>query len=285
MTHLWNLDTGCLEEWKVPGWTGPLKPLGWGCEVGNWLGFFSQERLDGLACRIHEKTVVHQDQGMTSRWLISLPHAVLTLELEDRLVGPGRMKRSLRVINPGAFISWLGDVVIRLVIPAEAGLEAIVGGARHMHAGKNRYLETEEPEVSLCWPDNRRLNVRWDTGGDWPPSFTRYLYVRDQPAIARRGHRHASVPTWVVHARLLVEDPAAFVYRWARNPLVLWSRGIIGRWLVRPRHLAARWRAAEFGLAGRGTLYGLWPLKPGQSLKMHVIVEATQAKCSEASQR
>lgn len=266
--------TNCLTEWVVPHWPAPLCFSGWGCEIGNWFGFFAHERVGGLACKIKNRDLDASDQHpIRSAWRIALPKALFNVEVQDEWLTSQHILRTLNVQNVHERISWIGDAVIRLAIPWEEGLTAEVEGQRIVHEDRNFYFDTEEATVSLCWPDGRRLKISWSENMPTPPPpFTPYLYVRDQPAMPEYGHTHCLTRAWVVHARLIVEHPAAFVYRWGRNPLVFWNRGVIGRFLVSPPRLGCRWRAAEWKVKGRGTLYGLWPLLSSQTLSLGIEI-------------
>jgi len=180
------------------------------------------------------------------------------------------MVRRLTIVNDRRETSWIGDLVIRSVVPWEPGLVAEIEGQMLEHQDNNFYYDTEELVVGLRWPDGRQLLVKWLEAPDVPPAFTHYLYIRAQPAMPWLGHKHCMARAWVVHARLLVDYPAAFVYRYARNPFVFWDRGLIGRFFIRPQRLGHRWRAGEWKQPGRGSLMGLWPLCKGQALSLSI---------------
>ncbi len=270
----WDPETNCLTQWQVPGWPQPLRFTGWGCEVGNWFGFFAQERLGGLACRIQQR---HLDPPTSTRlassWRVELPRATFQIHLADELVSPNCLVRHLTIKNPSREVSWIGDAVIRQVVPWEEGLVAQVGRQGIVHLDSNFYYDTEGPEVTLRWPDGRQLRMQWSKEINAPPPLTPYLYLRDQPAIPRYTHQHSERRAWVAHARLLAEQPAAFTYRWRR--FICWDRGRIGRLLISLRRLGPRWRAGEWRLSGRGVLNGLWPMMPDQELDLSVRVEAS----------
>jgi hypothetical protein len=248
-----------------------LSFLGWGCEIGNWFGFFAHERLGGRSCQILErKTKPFDGQCLESSWIIKMPKAHLELSLIDELVAPNCLRRSLSVYNISSHVSWIGDTVIRTVVPWQEGLCSLVEGQRITHQDSNFYYDTEDQEVALVWPDGRHLTISWASPPEAPPTLTPYLYVRDQPAYPQGGYLHSSRRAWVVHARLLVDQPASFVYRWSK--FTFWDRGPIGRHIVSPRRLASRWRAAEWRLPGRGSLYGLWPLAPHQNIKLYIVL-------------
>jgi hypothetical protein len=272
----WDQQTHCITEWQVPAWTHPLRFTGWGCEVGNGFGFFAHERLGGFGCRIKEFHLESSSPGkVASAWSIDLPKAKLKVHTSDELISPHRLMRQLAVSNPSKpHVAWIGDAVLRLVVPWEEGLVAEVEGREIIHSSSNFYQDTEEPSVALRWADGRRLVVSWLQPPQVPPALTPYLYVRDQPAMPQHSHAHSAEPAWVIHARLLVDYPAALVFRVWRNPLVLWSRGSLGRYLISTRHLRNLWRAGEWHPGTRWNLFGLWPLQPGESLDFSISIEA-----------
>lgn len=272
----WDPKTNCLTAWEVPEWPKPLCPSGWGCEVGNWFGFFAHEQLGGIACQIERSSLEPvSSTKLQSSWWIKLPRAKLCLNLLDDLVSPQRMVRTLTVKNHSPQVSWLGDAVLRMVIPWEPGLVAEVEGTEITHTNSNSYHDTEARQVGLKWPDGRRVQVSWLHQSREIPALTPYLYVRDQAPIPRSTHIPFHKPAWVVHARLLVDYPTAWVYRFGRLPLTFWSRGILGRYLISPPRLQNFWRSAEWKTGLKRDLYGLWPLMPSQSLAFSILIEVS----------
>jgi hypothetical protein len=269
----WDPLTNCLTEWQVPGWPKPLSFSGWGCEVGNWFGFFAHERLGGRHCQIHKYQLPAPSvTRLESSWQVILPQAQFSLHLCDELIAPNALKRNLTVKNLAKGVSWIGDAVIRTVVPWEAGLTADIEGQALEHEDKNYYHDTEASQVALRWADGRRLTLAWEKPPEVPPTLMPNLYVRDQPRMVQYDHLHSNSRAWVLHARLLVDQPASFVYRWSR--FLFWDRTALGRRVVSPPRLAHRWRAAEWKLGGRGSLYGLWPLSPDLSLNLSIIITA-----------
>lgn len=271
----WNPQTNCLTEWQVPGWPTPLRFSGWGCEVGNWFGFFAHERLGGLHCQIKNSHLAPANPArLESSWHIILPQAQLSLHILDELMASNALVRNLAVKNLATEISWIGDAVIRTVIPWEDGLIAQVEQQELVHQDKNYYYDTEGAEIALQWADGRRLVVAWHHPPEVPPTMMPCLYGRDQPCMPQYDHVHSNSRAWVVHARLLVDQPASLVYRWSR--FLFWDRTFWGRWIVSPARLGHRWRAAEWKLGGRGSLYGLWPLLPDQEIRLSVKISVHQ---------
>lgn len=272
---VYNPQTNCITEWNIENWPHPLKLTGWGCEVGNWFGFFAHERLGGLACKIVRRSLASSHPTkLSSDWLIKLPKAMLNISMLDEITKT-QISRHLSVSNHSTDISWLGDAVIRLVVPWEEGLVAEIEQMEISHQNRNMYYDTEGPEVALRWADGRRLIVRWLGKTEAPLAMTPYLYVRDQPAMPQKSHSHCSTAAWVIHARLLVDYPAALVWRLWRNPLVLWSRGFWGRHLISPDRLQNHWRAGEWKSGYRTSLYGLWPLETKEIINFGINIQVT----------
>jgi len=272
----WDKRTNCITEWRVPGWPRPLNFIGWGCEVGNGFGFFAHERLGGLYCRIESRQLERPSPTkIGSRWQIKLPQTRLNLQTVNEMIRPNQIIRNLAVTNPSEKnIAWITDAVIRLVVPREEGLVAEFEQRDLVHKGSNFYHETEEPEVSLRWADGRRLVVRWLEKPYTIPALTPYLYVRDQPATPQYNDYPRSLPAWVIHARLLVDYPAAFVFRLWRDPCVIWSRGFFGRYLLKRRYLKYFWRGGELHPGLKWYIFGIWPLVAKQSFNYTIMIEA-----------
>jgi hypothetical protein len=271
----WAPRTNCLTAWQIPQWPQPLRFSGWGCEIGNWFGFFAHERLGGLACRIANLDLPPPTATKSrSSWHITLPKACLQIQMTDELTSPTVLERILTVANSSAQVAWLGDSVLRQVIPWEEGLVTLVEQEQFQHHNANFYRDTEEPAVALHWPDGRKLTVSWVGLPTAPAAMTPYLYVRDQPAMPRYSHGHCATPAWVVHARCLVDYPAALALRLWRNPFIFWNRTIIGRYLISGSRLQNLWRAGEWRPGQKRFLGGLWPLPPGMKIKMAVKLEA-----------
>lgn len=268
----WDPETHCITEWRVPGWPRPLHFIGWGCELGNGFGFFSHELQGGLYCRIESRQLEnHNPSSIGGRWQIRLPQARLNLQMVDELTRPNQIIRNLAVTNfSEKNIAWIYDAVIRLVVPWEEGLIAQLEQRDLVHKGANFYHETEDPEVSLRWADGRRLVVRWVEKPYTIPALTPYLYVRDQPAMPQYNHYHS----WVIHARLLVDYPAAFVFRLWRDPFVIWSRRFFGRYLIKQRYLKYFWRGGELHPGLKWYIFGIWPLMAKQSFNYTIMIEA-----------
>lgn len=272
----WDHHTNCITNWTVPGWSQPISFTGWGCEVGNWFGFFAHEKPGGLACQIKDvKLEPTSPTEISSSWWIRLPKANFHIQNFDEISSTS-IFRTLTLCNPSNSISWLGDAVIRLAVPWEQGLVAEQAGKIISHKNSNFYYDTEDSEMSLNWANGHRLTVNFLDQQNVPLPLTPYLYVRDQPALpGYEMHPLWGKPTWIIHARLLVDYPAALMYRLWRNPFVLWSRSRLGRFLLPTKHLGKLWRAGEWGVHKRCSLFGLWPMLPDQTMSFSIKITAS----------
>ncbi len=270
----WDQETNCLKELQVPGWPQPLRFTGWGCELGNIFGLFFQERLGGRRFQVESRELEPTTAtSLGSTWQIRLPKGKFRLSTLDEFPSPTRIIRHIKVANADQTkVAWLFDAVLRLAVPWEEGLVAEVENRELVHRSSNMYYDTEEPQVALRWPDGRRLTVRWLGRPVSPPAMTPYLYVRDQPARPHAGEAHSATPGWVIHARLLVDYPAAFVFPVYRA-LVMWSRGPIGRYLLSRESWLGRWRIGEWQPGHKRSLFGLWPFLPGQTLNFSIQID------------
>lgn len=270
-----DINTGCVTKWSIPNF-GEMSFLGSGCEFSDWFSFFAHERLGGFGIKIRNIEIDHSDLRAQSKWDVKTrkSHFIAEVMIEEK--APNLLVQSLKLIaQPSRPLSWLGDAVLRFVIPLENGLRAKVDGVSLDHKNSNTMVETENREVELCWLDGRILKFRWANGYPrCPLPMTPYLYARDQPANLKRGHKHCSRPAWVLHARLLVEMPAAFVFRFFRNPGVFWDRPKFFKILSDRLDLYRYWRAGEFQLSKRKQTQGLWPFKPGEGVELEIELEA-----------
>lgn len=267
--------TGCITKWKIPHF-GEVKFLGSGCEFTDWFSFFAHERLGGFGIKLKKISIEKIEIKVTSQWDIKTKkgHFNVLVSFEEKY--PNLIIQKLKITaQPSQTISWLGDAVIRFVIPANKDSKAFVENKYWTHNNSNTMIETEGREIRLQWAQNKEMRFRWsDAFPKCPISMTPYLYARDQPARPEDRHKHSSVPSWVLHGRLLTEMPAAFVFRFFRNPGVIWDRPKIYKILFNRLNLYKYWRAGEFKVAHRKQTQGLWPFKPGESIELSAELEA-----------
>lgn len=204
-------------------------------------------------------------------WEIQLPLAFLEIKTFD-FFNKNTIERSLIVKNIKNNYSWLRDIVIRTVIPWEENSFGILGERIIYHENKNFYNDCEDSKVYVIL-NNIKLEFLWDNIINVPPNFTRYFYIRDQPQSNRYKYEYCKERSWIIHARLHVDYPAAYIYRIWREPFVFFSRGFVGKYLVNPLRLRNRWRGSEFKVKGIGDLYGVWPIKPDHEMEIKIRLE------------
>lgn len=267
--------TGCITKWKIPHF-GEVKFLGSGCEFTDWFSFFAHERLGGFGIKFKNMGISYNESKAWSKWDVKMKKGHFIAETAIEARSPTLLIQSLKLVaSPSKSLSWLGDAVIRFVLPLEEGVKAKIEEGLFEHKNSDTMMETERKEIELCWPNGNTLKFRWSDGfPKCPISMTPYLYARDQPARPKDGHKHSSVDAWVLHARILTEMPAAFVFRFFRNPGVIWDRPKIYKILFNRLNLYKYWRAGEFKVAHRKQTQGLWPFKPGESIELSAELEA-----------
>jgi len=267
--------TGCITKWRVSEF-GDVNFLGSGCEFTDWFSFFAHERLGGFGIKFKKISIKNNDTKVISHWDIKTKkgHFIAIVSFEEKC--PNLLDQRLKLTaQPSRKTSWLGDAVVRFVVPSVGGSKAFVEGKYCNHNNSNTMIETEESEIRLKLAQNKELKFRWsEEFPKCPLSMTPYLYARDQPARPQDQHKHSSVPSWVLHGRVLTEMPAAFVFRFFRNPGVIWDRLKIYKILFNRLNLYSYWRAGEFKLEHRKQTQGLWPLRPGESIELSVELEA-----------
>jgi len=160
-----------------------------GCEIGNWLGFFSQDKLAGVECSINNHSIVVEEMKLVSRFDISLPHARFALELKDSIEqGIWCRHYSATALEP----SWLGDFVIRLGASFKVWQTAGSESKRSHHRGWNRYLQYPVERVLLEAPP-LMLRTNIEASNNLGRLAT-VSYWRDEPT-----------GNWIVHHRQLVQ--------------------------------------------------------------------------------
>ncbi len=160
-----------------------------GCEIGNWLGFFSQQKMSGVDCSIVNRKVDISESQVTSQFEIKFPRAHFSLWCNDYLQEGVWCRRYIaKAIEP----SWLGDFVVRLGVPSSYWPSA--GSEVHCsrYRGWNTYHQYPVRSVSLntqqCCIETEITSV-----GDHGGRLGTVSYWRDEPG-----------ENWIVHHRLLV---------------------------------------------------------------------------------
>lgn len=261
-------NTGCLK--KIVIFDREIEFLGWGIEIGDGIGFFAQERESGWRVKIINKKIEVGERRVETIWELKLPLAFLKIKTFD-LFDQNEIIRSIIVKNIRNNYSWLRDIVIRTVIPWEENSFGILGERVIFHQDTNFYNDCEEDKISLQL-NKVKIDFLWQNILNIPPSFTKYFYIRDQPKNNKYKFEYCKKRSWVIHARLHVDYPAAYIYRIWREPFVFFSRGVLGKYLINPLKLKERWRAGEFNKEGKSNLYGVWPIKMGEQIEAKIQI-------------
>ncbi len=217
--------TGCVVRFLHDD--GDFDVASWGCEFGNWFGFFSQARMGGTAVDILRKEVMPTAECVETRFEVRLPGGHYCFEGRDYLdQGEIRRRYVLRAIEE----STLGDFVIRAALCGGRWSEGRIAGKRLMHSSKNRMYQYATSEASVC-------GGRWSLGFQtldtiYPATLDNLLYLRDEPP-----------GLWILHHRLLTRNGACdeYVLRIRRR---IWSsraNPIVGNPVLRKM----LWRFAE----------------------------------------
>lgn len=232
-----------------------------GCEIGNWLGFFSQDELAGVKCSINNRSIVVEEEKLVSRFDISLPHARFALELKDSIEEGYWCRHYLATAIES---SWLGDFVIRLGVSSKVWQTAGNGSRYSHHRGWNRYLQYPVKDVVLKG-GGMVLQAEIESSADLNRMAT-LSYWRDDPSTS-----------WIVHHRHLVKSNdwdyiigrfrnatrTSFESSWLSSPFVwrpLWAFN--ERWISRLPYI----RLPAF------QTQGVIEMKKGQKLSMKTRV-------------
>lgn len=269
-------EINCLEKWDFDDEHEPLNFYGWGIEIGNWFGFFSHENSGGVACKVLQAEFISNHDEITSNFTISLPKATFQLSVQDLILNRKSIIRKFSIINSSTKISWIGDCVIRTAIPLkEKKIKGFLENETVQHNGYNFYRDTEDDIVSLIINNSYKFKNEFIYANYSSPNITKYNYLRDQPKNKKLNQKQYTENCWIIHSRLLVDFPSAYVFRFAKNPFVFWDRHFVGNILFKYFHLKHYWRRCEWGAHGRGATYGLWALKPQEKLELIIKNEIT----------
>lgn len=230
-----------------------------GCEIGNWLGFFSQQELAGVRCTIERQRIVIENAALISLFEITLPRARLALELRDSLEqGVWLRHYTARALEP----SWLGDFVVRLGVSLNDWQTAGSGSRRSQHRGWNRYSQYPVRSVVLEAP-RLKLESSIETWNDLGRLDT-LSYWRDDP----NGN-------WIVHHRQLVNknDLDHVVGRFRRET----KNSLESKWLSLPIIWRPLWAFNERWISKLPNIrmptfqtQGVIEMKKGQTLSLKV---------------
>lgn len=218
-------ETGCLQFIEAGDTIVPL--AAWGCEFGNWYGFFSQEKMDITGAIILDKEITIRQNHVHTMIEVSLPEAHLRFQGVESLHS-GKLIRTYRL--QALEKSLLADFVIRSGFSCKLWPKAILGDKELFHRGKNSLFERDEGIVQMV--------------GSFPtailePNYASLLlplqhltYVRDEPSGA-----------WIVHQRVLTKNGSSdeYVFRMRHHLFSSYTCGVVGNRVFRK----VFWRLAE----------------------------------------
>lgn len=259
----YNPDSGCITAVKHSKGEIPIES--WGCEFGNWYGFFSQAKTGGTNVDVIEKAVEGSEREIKSRFEVALPRGRYLFKGSETLV-KGRIKR--KYIIRALERSTLGDFVIRAGLCSRRWVRGYLGGRELRHRRSNTMVQL--PESTAC-VRNDQWQIKFVMGETSSPKPLDVLtYLRDEPT-----------GLWIIHHRLLAKDSDCeeYVLRF-RNKI--WSsreHKSVG-WKLSRKLL---WRCAERRLKRLPTLQigGNILLASGEEVKMNSSVSLERFGCLE----
>lgn len=207
--------------------TGRVNLTAGGIEIGNWLGFFSQESGKGVNAEVKKLEVSRELTAVETCCVVELPEAVFKVRIAERLEqGTWIRETSATALRT----SWIGDFVLRLGVHCADFPTAGDGKHHSAHKGRNTYHQFPVDTVEMN-AEGRilRTSQRDDIEKG---RLNRVSYWRDQ----QDGQ-------WIQHHRLIVgrADLDHVVLR-MRNT-VLDTRDT--RWLRSPLLRAPFWALNE----------------------------------------
>jgi hypothetical protein len=237
-------DTGCISSFETV--RGLIYLDGWGCEFGNWRGFFSQQRMNGLGAELVSKQIVQTRDQIRTKLEVLLPHGHFEFNGTDSLVSGAILRTyALTALRKSA----LGDFVVRTAVHGNDWPLASLGNKVVRHRKRNRMLERKEPEVLLS-SEGLVLSIKVDYIR-CHESMDFVTYVRDEPPHL-----------WVIHQRLLARNGECdeYVLRVRRHVVSDGQWPIVGNKYVR----TALWRISEH----------FWGILPTFQIGGNVFMEA-----------
>ena len=247
-------ETGCLTS--IEAETSTLPVSAWGCEFGNWHGFFSQERMGGTNATVMDKTVTVTRNQVRTKIEVSLPQAHCLFSGSDNIEA-GKLIRTYRLeaMEP----SLIGDFVIRSGFSCKLWPKAILGDRVLVHRGKNSLIEEDLGIVRMV---GKAPTMEVKPGyGRFSLPFRHLTYVRDQPGEA-----------WIVHQRLLTKNGSCdeYVFRVRHHVFSSSTHRIVANRVVRKIF----WRLAEhfWGKIPTIQIGGNVKLLPGSEVELQSIM-------------
>lgn len=191
---------------------------GWGCEIGNWYGSFSQSK------HLRRKSLIKHknNQEYSFRFKVNLPcgrRKDSWFQVDELLkFGQSSITQEF-TFEIKSKTAQLGDLVNRFVFEENLLPRATLGNKKIPHCGTNIYYQVPLTDVQLAGhkvqitvKNNKML---CPTGYD--TAFDKTIYLRDEPTTNYHSKR------WVVHARLIsARDYAGnYVARWFYPNVIL----------------------------------------------------------------
>lgn len=256
-----NPDNGCITALECD--KGKILIAGWGCEFGNWHGFFSQDKLGGSNVNIVKKEVSTTHEVAKSVFEIMLPGSHVVFRGLD-ILQDGRILRNY--ILEAKEDSTLGDFVIRAAVTSEKWREGRIGNGILRHRSSNTMRQMP---VRVAYLSDDEMQIKFELDQIFSTEPLEVLtYLRDEPS----GH-------WIMHHRLLTRDGSCdeYIFRcWHKTWSSYNNRFVQSRFLRK-----VFWRLAERKLKRFPTLQvvGNVILKKGKQISMtsNVTIERSGA--------
>lgn len=207
---------------------------GWGCELGNWRGFFSQlKHLKDSTAEIISRT----DNEYHIRFNAELKYQndqIGRFNITEKLTFADTEITQEYVFTVTSTVAKLGDLVNRCVFNANILPQGSISGKRLKHRGQNRYHQYPITDVSLSSKDIK-VTVQalpMSIPSSYGQAFQETTYLRDEPALPD------SSPAWIIHSRLIAKPEMAggYIARWFYPNCLLpaWITTILASRLLRP---------------------------------------------------
>lgn len=235
-------DNGVIHSLVVNG-VGELIPSnnGWGCELGNWRGFFSQlKHLEDSMVEIIRQT----DNEYYIRFNVELKYRndqIGQFNVAEKLVFTDAEITQEYTFTVTSTVAKIGDLVNRCVFNADIFPQGNISSRKLKHRGQNKYHQYPITDVSLSGKDIEVI-VRvlpMSIPPSYRQAFQETSYLRDEPAPSD------SSPAWVIHSRLIAKPEMAggYIARWFYPNRILpaWITAILTLRLFRPLF----WRLRE----------------------------------------
>ena len=189
-----------------------------GIEIGNWLGFCSQESLSGVNCEVDQVSVDVLPNKVKTTFHVELPKSRFAISITERLESGAWMREaSATALSP----SWIGDFVLRFGVSSNHFPNAGTKNRCIHHKSRNTYYQYHIDNVSF-WSSFNKLTTQSMSDIE-AGRLDRVSYWRDQPD-----------GQWIQHHRLIVKqsDWDVVVLRCRRRVFNSDERKILRNWLI-----------------------------------------------------